>query len=321
MASILTNSSALSALDTLRGLDRDLTSTQSRISSGLRVEKSADNAAYWSITTTMRSDDKAMSAVQDALNLGAAAVDVAYMGMNQAIDVMTRFQTKLVAAREPGVDRSKINSDLVQLRAQMQTIAEGTSFNGENWLLTKDGALEPSREIVSSFTRDADGSVHVGTIQWDQGTFSDPNRLIDDTSPGMYGILTQPGAASGWHVGIPNFVFMTGANPWPFAREMAVDDTTTNQDIDFMIDGTEYMHKQMINAAARLGAIASQIDQQSSYLQDLRDAANRGIGKLRDADMTNESSRLKALQVQQQLGMQALSIANSNADNVMSLFR
>ena len=73
--------------------------TQSRISTGFRVAGATDNAAYWSIATTMRSDKSSLSIVQDALGLGAAKVDTAYTGMNKAIDTSTEIKAKLVAAR------------------------------------------------------------------------------------------------------------------------------------------------------------------------------------------------------------------------------
>lgn len=324
MVSIITNRSAIAALSTLRGIDQNLTSTQSRIATGYRVNTAADNAAYWSIATTMKSDDQATGAVQDALNLGAATVDVAYTGMNNAIQVIDKFKQKLVAAREPGVDRDKINAEMVELRNQIRSIAESANFNGQNWLLTADGANEPDRELVTGFVRHGDGSVQVMSQTYstlNDGGFGTPNRLIDDTSAGMYGILTQPAAASGWDVSIPNWVFMLGKDPWPSGREMGVSATTTNQEIDTMITGTEFMLQQMQSAAAHLGSLASGIDMQGKFLQDLRDATSRGIGRLKDADMNQESTKLKALQVQEQLGVQALSIANGNADNVLALFR
>jgi flagellin len=51
------------------------------------------------------------------------------------------------------------------------------------------------------------------------------------------------------------------------------------------------------------------------------DSVSRGVGQLVDADMNQESTRLSALQVQQQLGVQALSIANSSSQSILSLFR
>ncbi|MCQ1856267.1 flagellin N-terminal helical domain-containing protein, partial [Neorhizobium galegae] len=123
MTSILTNIAAMSALQTLRGIASDMESTQSRVSSGLRVGTASDNAAYWSIATTMRSDNGALSAVQDALGLGAAKVDTAYSAMESAIDVVTEIKNKLVAASEPGVDKSKVQEEITQLQSQLKSIA------------------------------------------------------------------------------------------------------------------------------------------------------------------------------------------------------
>jgi flagellin len=77
----------------------------------------------------------------------------------------------------------------------------------------------------------------------------------------------------------------------------------------------------MTSAAADLGAVKSRIDIQKDFVKNLMDAIDRGIGQLVDADMNEESTRLQALQVQAQLGVQALSIANQSSQNIMSLFR
>ena len=82
----------------------------------------------------MRSDNAALSTVQDALGLGAATVDVAYTGLNSAIKVVDQIKSKLVAARQPGVDRNKIQSEITELQAQLRGIADSASFSGENWL-------------------------------------------------------------------------------------------------------------------------------------------------------------------------------------------
>ena len=116
MSSINTNVAAMTALQTLTQTNKSLIEMQSRISTGYRVAEASDNAAYWSIATTMRSDNAALSTVQDALGLGAATVDVAYTGVNSAIDVVDQIKSKLVAAREPGVDRTKIQSEITELQ-------------------------------------------------------------------------------------------------------------------------------------------------------------------------------------------------------------
>ena len=134
MTSINTNTSAMTALQSLSMINSNLDETQNRISTGFRVGAASDNAAYWSIATTMRSDNKALGAVEDALGLGQAKVDTAYTGMKAAIDVVDEIKAKLVAAREPGVDKTKIQSEITELQGQLTSIATSASFSGENWL-------------------------------------------------------------------------------------------------------------------------------------------------------------------------------------------
>jgi flagellin len=172
MTSILTNLGAIAALQTLRSVAADLTVSQQQAASGLRVSVAADDAAYWSISTTMRSDNMAISAVSDALGLGAAKLDTAYAGTSAIVDVLGEFKAKLVAAKEQGVDRAKVQEELSQLNAQAESIVESASFSGENLLKTKstlplleEGPMTTS--VVSSFVRDANSNVQVKTMAID----------------------------------------------------------------------------------------------------------------------------------------------------------
>ncbi len=81
MSSLLTNTSAMVALQTLRSINTNLDQTNNRVSTGLRVNNAADNAAYWSIATTLRSDNNALAAVQDSLGVGASAPGATYTGL------------------------------------------------------------------------------------------------------------------------------------------------------------------------------------------------------------------------------------------------
>lgn len=186
MTSIMTNAAAMAALQTLRSINRNLEETQNRISSGYRVETAADNAAYWSIATTMRSDNTALSTVQDALGLGAAKVDTAYAAMDTVIDLMSEVKAKLVAAREPGVDKDKINKELTQLKEQLVSAAQSASFSGENWLYNNAPAAVGVKSVVASFNRSADGSVSVTTLDYDTST----SILVDVVDPAR-GMLTK----------------------------------------------------------------------------------------------------------------------------------
>jgi len=303
MTSLLTNASAMTALQTLTATNKQLEITQGRIATGLRVGSAADNAAYWSIATTMRSDNKALSTVEDALGLGAAKVDTAYTGMNSAIDVVDEIKAKLVAAREPGVDRSKIQSEIAALQKQLISNAAAASFSGENWLSVDSSATgySATKSIVASFTRAADGTVSVGTIDISVTSAklfdaNDQSGILDKTTTGAGGLT----------------ISVTTLN----LTTAGVDDV----DIDDMIDIVDTALSSMTTAASDLGAAKKRIGLQQDFVSNLMDAIDRGVGQLVDADMNEESTRLQALQVQAQLGIQALSIANSNSQNVLALF-
>ena len=318
MSSINTNVAAMTALQSLTRTNNSLVETQSRISTGLRVAEASDNAAYWSIATTMRSDNKALSTVQDALGLGAATVNVAYTGVKSAIDVVDQIKSKLVAAREPGVDRTKIQSDIKSLQDQLQSIADSASFSGQNWLKidTTDGE-DITKSVVSSFSRSSDGTVSTGTISITlyNATDDSTSALFDADSVAAAdkkGILdTQSTTTNG-------SVDYTVANLDISALTDSDDDLA---DLDEMISTVDAAVSTMTTAATSLGSAKSRIDIQKTFVSNLMDAIKTGIGALVDADMNEESTKLQALQVQQQLGVQALSIANSSSQAILRLFQ
>ncbi len=306
MSSIMTNTAAMTALRTLQQTNKALEATQNRISTGYRVADASDNAAYWSIATTMRSDNKALGTVQDALGLGSAKVDTAYTGMNAAINVVDAIKTKLVAAREPGVDRAKIQEEITQLQGQLESITTASSFSGENWLSVNSAApgYLGTKSIVSSFDRSSTGSVSVNTVD------------IDITATELFDSADQSG--------ILDTVFTTTGAGAVTVSVSNLNITTVgidNTDIDNMISNVDTAIQSMATAASTLGAAKSRISIQKDFVGNLMDVIESGISTLVDADMTKESTRLQALQTQQQLGIQALSIANSGAQSVLSLFR
>jgi flagellin len=393
MTSILTNIAATAALSTLRGISSGMEETQARVSSGLKVGEAADNAAYWSIATTMRSDNMALSAVSDALGLGAAKVDTAYSGMESAIEVVKEIKAKLVAATEDGVDKNKIQEELSQLQDQLVSISEAASFSGENWLqadLTASGGSE-TKSVVASFVRDGTGAVSVKKVDY---TLDATSVLFDTT--GDTGILdamnTVSGAAITINVNVGGVVdaetvraFTTddviasgagttvfdgsyandGTNDyvkvaddtWVIAVDqtgvpeqevaftdsaaglwaidltqipvntttsvstLSIDSLTTGAALDGMIQMVDDALELMTSAAAEMGSLGMRIDMQTEFVNNLSDSIESGVGRLVDADMNEESTRLKALQTQQQLAIQSLSIANSSTESILTLFR
>ncbi|MBA1347413.1 flagellin [Rhizobium leguminosarum] len=301
MTSINTNNSAMAALQTLRSINSNLETTQNSVSTGYRVDTASDNAAYWSIATTMRSDNKALSAVSDALGLGAAKVDTAYTAMENAIDVVDEIKSKLVAATEDGVDKSKVQEEITQLQNQLLSIAQSASFSGENWVAGESG----TKSVVSSFVRDGSGAVSVKVTDYALDTSSTGNVLFGmssgtiDTASGILGTVDANGDS---------------------VYSLDITDFTTGQ-IQSALSTIESALSAMTSAGAQLGSISTRIELQEDFVGALSDSIESGVGRLVDADMEEESSRLSALQTQQQLAIQSLSIANSSSQNILSLFR
>jgi len=320
MTSIMTNGAAMAALNTLRSINSNMEETQNHVSSGYKVESASDNAAYWSIATTMRSDNKAIATVQDALAFGAAKTDTAYTGLNSAIDVVTEIKAKLVAAREPGVDKLKINSELTELKNQLVSISESAAFSGQNWLYNDDGTANGTVEMVGSFTRASDNTVSVGILTFDTST----STLVDTNDAGaglLTGDITVTVPSGTTTTSATYFLVNATSTTAATGTEIVLSAATTNTDVDGMISAVESMLNSMTDAAAVVGSTNMRIELQESFVADLMDVIDKGVGRLVDADMNEESTKLKALQTQQQLGIQALSIANSNSENVLQLFR
>ena len=331
MASIMTNASALTALQSLNSTNKNLEITQSRISTGYRVADASDNAAYWSIATTMRSDHMAMSTVQDSLGLGASKVDTAYTGMNKAIETVNEIKVKLVAANGASdADKAKINIEISALQSQLKSYADSATFSGANWLSvdttsghTTQGAFNDVK-IVASFNRNAAGSVSLGTIDVKVQDIKLYEGFATATAA-QEGILDTTRNAAGARTAASAAVLGTynAANTFSVATLALTDGTlfANDQQVTQMLGVVEGALKDMTTAATNLGAAKSRIDLQKTFTSSLMDSVERGVGQLVDADMNKESTRLQALQVQQQLGIQALSIANGNSQSILSLFR
>ncbi|PQA72461.1 flagellin [Brucella oryzae] len=304
MASILTNSSALTALQTLASTNKSLESTQNRISTGLRIGEAADNASYWSIATSMKSDNKANSAVQDALGLGAGKVDTAYTAINDIKDQVDEMKKLLVSAQGASQeDQKKIATQISAIQSQIKSSATNANYAGSN-LLVNDGAAASDLKVVASYNRTGN-SVTIDTVD----VAASKTQVFGATKDATTGAVTVD-----YTQGLAKDIVATAFfDP----STTALDDTK----IETALGQVETALSALTTGAAELGAAKSRIDTQKSFISKLSDSVEKGVGTLVDADMNKESARLSALQVQQQLGVQALSIANSSSQSILSLFR
>jgi flagellin len=293
----------MTALQTLRSVSQSMSTTQSRISTGQRVATASDNAAYWAIATSMRSDFTAQSAIGDSLGLSAATVDTQYTALTSVLGSdgksgLNKLGALLVQAKTAGIDRAKIQSEITQIQQDMKNIGSSATFNGVNWLNTT-AATAPTVNLASSFSR-IGGTPTINSIAVTVADYT----LYTSTSTGFLDTVGAGGSSI-------DTIDISGLS------DSAADQTTLD---GFIAQVTAGINK-VSQAAADLGAIKNRISNSADFVKSLMDSVTRGIGQLVDADMNAESTRLQALQVQQQLGVQALSIANQNSQSILSLFK
>lgn len=297
MSSILTNPSAITALQSLRNTQQSLNVAQKEISTGLKISSAADNASTWSIAETMKSDQGVLRTLSDSLSESSSLLNVASAAVTSAIKVMNDIKAAVAQAQQPGADTAKVGTSLTQLGQQLKSIVSSASFTGVNLL---DGSGTGTAKFVASYTDNGGTAASViGTI--DLTT----TKLVDTASPGS-GILE---AAQATGAGASTDFTNLSATDVSAAN---VADTLSNAD-KAIADLTTY--------ASQIGAVQSRVTSQANFVNTLNEALTTGVSSLIDADMNETSTRLQALQTQQQLGVQSLSIANQNAQLILKLFQ
>ncbi|GFE49548.1 flagellin [Roseobacter cerasinus] len=437
MSSILTNNSAMVALQTLKSINMNLGKVQSEISTGLTVESAKDNAATWAISKVMRSDVAGFEAIADSLALGSSTVGVALNAAESITDLLTEIKGKIVNSQEENVDRAKIQTDIEALTSQIQSISAAAQFNGLNLLSNTengaDAAGTGTSNILSSLDRSSTGvaASNISVSKQDLGTGAQTMGttavttladFIDGTgaaitgastaaartfsidgdgietsaagigyritlsapqndvvlaegrgtnvvaagvvTTGVYEYVARDGDTSadianalnaqisaagieGFSVAIATNTTDAAATDMTFNFDAAADgftvavaaftnagstigggladladiDVSTDEGSEDALSKIESLIQTSIDAAAAFGSAGRRIETQNSFVGNLIDNLTSGIGSLVDADMEAASAKLQALQTQQQLGVQALSIANQAPQTILSLFR
>ncbi|WP_420391349.1 flagellin [Acuticoccus sp.] len=325
MTSLLTNTAAMVALRTLNRINHSLDETNNRVSTGLRIAQASDSAAYWAIATTTQSDNGALSAVKDALSIGKATLDVAYNGLDATRDSLQKLKELLIAARQPGVDRGNIQAEIDGLITDMENKAAASVINGQNFLSAEiDDEVGMTKSIVASFERSSTG-IAISTIDLDTSNLllfdlSGSNGLLDKARPNLPTRLAHGGT---FYHGILALRTYEALSTTEIKRP--VGDLTNSAAhlaaLEAGIGDVDAVLSEVIAAQNLVGVNLARAQSQHSFISALMDANARAIGALVDANMEEESTRLRALQTQQQLSVESLSVANASAQNILALFR
>ena len=283
-----TNVGAMAALQSLNATSRGLATTQSRINTGLNVASTKDDSASFTIAQTLRGDLGGLKAVSSSLNTAKSTVDVAVAGAEQVSDLVNQMKAKAIEAADEGISadsRAAMAKDFDALKEQINTIISSSSFNGTNLLKASGGSVKALQST----------DMNAGTLEVANQDFS--------------AIVTGTAA-----------VAASGSTPASPATGIGATFTDAASAKD-MVNRLEGVTKTVNGKLSTLGSASRKIDGQSNFVSKLSDVIEAGIGNLVDADLAKESAKLQALQVKQQLGVQALSIANQAPQMITSLFR
>lgn len=289
--SVNTNVGAMAALQNLSATSSSLNTTQNRINTGLSVSSTKDDSAAYNLAQSLRGDISGLTAVTSSLNNAKSVTDVAVSGAESISDIMNQMKTLAAKADDDTLtqdQRDQYNTDFGSLQKQVTTIVNSSNFNGVNLLTSSGGSVSALKSLQG-------GSVAVlqagsGVTPWNPDMLQVANVGLDGSGTGGLGVLGSVDLS-------------TTANAQDVLAKLATDTKT------------------LATALSKLGSASRTIDSQLTFTGKLSDTLDSGVGNLVDADLAKESAKLQALQVKQQLGVQALSIANQAPQTILSLFR
>jgi flagellin len=279
--SVNTNMGAMIALESLNKTNADLQTTQKRVSTGYRVADSTDDGAAYAVAQSVRSTVGALTTANQQLGNVQGLLSTTQSGLNDISNTMASMRDVLVSLSDSNV----AGTQRTQYINQYQSLLAN----------------------VKTFVQDAgySGKTLIGNITGSNGTFARVSTVRNEMGA-SYGIATFGGSEM---YGSINFTTTQLGGAATVAGLISTTGTFLNQ----------------MNAVGTglntVGAEVNYVKNQITYNSDKMDALNTGLGSLVDADLAKESANLQALQIRQQLGTQALSLANQAPQTLLSLFK
>lgn len=295
MSSILTNYGAMTALQNLQATQRSLTETQNHISSGLKVATARDDASSWTIASTMKSNVASLNQVSQDLGNADSILGTAVSGATQITNLVSSIRAKVASFTDTSANQSAIQSEVTQMVNQIGATIHSSAFNGVNLL----NSSQP------------DGLVFLAA------TNNDYTATGGGTSPTIATGAAVDLSSGGTDTAVSDFYSLVGG----LAAAISDTDPATQQtNLDAALAKVDAFNTAVQGQAAQFGAVQQNVQSQKTFVGNLANAMSQGVSNMIDADMTAESARLSALQTQQQLGTQALSIANQAPQMILKLF-
>ena len=277
---VRTNIASLSAIHQLNRTQGDLTTSLERISSGLRVNRSADDAAGLSVASRMNSDNTSLAQAMRNTNDGISMIQTAEGGLTELNNILVRMRELSVQASNEtynSTDRSMIATEMTHLQAEYSRIVTTSNFNRTDLLNSTD----------TSF------GIQVG---------------IQNTTDDRISINLSSLAAAASDVGL-NTLFSTSS----IAQAGQLTQARINIDlIDTALDGIS-------TRRARLGALQNRLESALNYSGRSLENLSASQSRILDVDYASESANLARFQIQQQASVAALAQAKSMQQSIISL--
>jgi flagellin len=280
--SVNTNIGAMAALQSLNNTGKDLATTQARITTGLNVSSTKDDSSKYTIAQKLRGDLGELQAVGSSLSRAKSTTDVAVAGAEQVSDLINQMKAKAKEASDAGIDSTSRGAIAKDLTALKDQV---------NTIIQS-----------SSFN----GSNLLKTDATETGKVSALQSVTSTSTTGNLNVANQD---------------LEGAATTALGAAGSAISFATAADADTLSTNLDTFAATVSTSLSDLGSASRKIDGQVSFNSKLTDTITAGVGNLVDADLAKESAKLQALQVKQQLGVQALSIANQAPQTITSLFR
>ena len=297
LGSINTNTAAYVALQSLNSTNSALAATQKQISTGLRVADATDDGGAFAVAQNVRSDVGALTSVNQQLGTAKGLVTTALTSLTSISDTVTSAKALLVKIADQSISDTQRNQYITSFQSLVKSVADSvdnSTYNGQTLLGSASGPVAATskqvinNEIGATSTLSAeDVSTLPNTLAALIGsTFSRTSAGVDSFGA-VAPAAAQTAALAALQV------------PGSFATAQTGVDNQLN----------------------RAGADSNYLDSQITFNTNKISSLDAGLGALVDADLSQESALLQSLQIKQQLGTQALSIANQAPQALLSLFK
>jgi flagellin len=286
--SVNTNMGAMIALESLNKTNAGLATSQKRISTGYRVADSTDDGAAYAVAQSVRSTVGALTTANQQLGNVQGLLATTQSGLNDISNTMASMRDVLVSlsdANVSGNQRTQYVNQYKSLLANVQSFVQDAGYNGKTL---------------------------IGNIAGSSGTFTKINTIRNEAGA-TYGLLTYSGSALYNAITFTAVWAMVGGTQAAAVAALLTTGPT---------GGTFIVQQNSVGGELNtIGSNVNYVNNQVTYNSNRIDALNTGLGSLVDADLAKESANLQALQIRQQLGTQALSLANQAPQTLLSLFK